>query len=131
MDTNLSLVVATRTLRSSLSTSNRRLQFETLEDRRLLAVVLYRINAGGGEIADSPAWSSDSNASPSAYSNLDEGGNSSAFSTAATIDMTTPSIPSGTPMALFQSERFDKPGGANLSRSFFIRSWSKGAVTSP
>jgi hypothetical protein len=89
-----------------------------LEDRRLLAVVLYRINAGGGEIADSPAWSSDSNASPSSYSNLDEGGNSNTFSTAATIDMTSPSIPSGTPMALFQSERFDKPGGANLLWDF-------------
>ena len=84
----------------------------------MLAVVLYRINAGGGEIADSPAWSSDSNASPSAYSNLDEGGNSSTSSTAATIDMTSPSIPAGAPMALFQSERFDKSGGANLLWDF-------------
>lgn len=117
MDTKLSLVVATRTAFSSLSKSNRRLQFEALEDRRLLAVV-YRINAGGGEIVDSPAWSADSNASPSTYSNLDEGGNSSAFSTAAAIDMTSPSIPAGAPMALFQSERFDKPGGANLLWDF-------------
>lgn len=83
----------------------------------MLAVV-YRVNAGGAEIADVTAWSADSNASPSLYSNLDEGGNSSAFSTSATIDLTSPSIPAGAPMALFQSERFDKPGGANLLWDF-------------
>ncbi len=97
--------------------SRRSLRFETLEDRRLLAVV-YRINAGGTELSGTPLWEADSTASPSIYSNFDEGGNSAISTTAATINMSHASIPAGTPMALFQTERFDKPAGANLLWDF-------------
>ena len=40
------------------------------------------------------------------------------FTTTATIDMSDPSIPAGTPMALFQTERYDKPAGTNLIWDF-------------
>ncbi|HEX6962171.1 MAG TPA: malectin domain-containing carbohydrate-binding protein, partial [Lacipirellula sp.] len=95
----------------------RQLRFEPLEGRRLLAT-LYRINAGGPELVGSPVWQADTGAAPSSFSNAASGGNSAAFSTAAAIDMTDASLPAGTPMALFQSERFDKPTGENLLWDF-------------
>jgi hypothetical protein len=99
------------------SISGRRLLLEPLEDRRLLAV-LFRVNAGGPELAGAPAWTSDALAAPSIYNNAASGGNSGANSTAATINMTHSSLPPGTPMALFQSQRFDKPSGANMLWDF-------------
>ena len=60
----------------------------------------YRINAGGAGVAGSPAWSADTAAVPSPYSNTSAGGNSATGTTAATIDMTHPSIPAGTPMSI-------------------------------
>ncbi|HEX6961660.1 MAG TPA: sulfatase-like hydrolase/transferase [Lacipirellula sp.] len=82
--------------------------------------VLYRVNAGGPQIAGSPAWTADTAASPSPYNNADSGGNSGTSLTTAAINMTHPSIPPGTPMAVFQSERFDKPSGANLLWDFAV-----------
>ncbi len=94
----------------------RRLQLEPLEDRRLLAVV-YRINAGGAQLAGTPVWSADTAAAPSTYSNAATG-NSATSSTTSTVDISDPSIPANTPMAVFQSERFDKPSGTNLIWDF-------------
>jgi hypothetical protein len=97
--------------------SSRQLRFEPLEGRQLLAT-LYRIDAGGPELAGSPPWSADTLAAPSAFSNATTGGNSATFSTSTAIDMSHPSLPAGTPMALFQTERYDKPTGANLLWDF-------------
>lgn len=95
----------------------RQLHVEHLEDRRLLTV-FYRVDAGGPQLAGTPVWSADTAAAPSSYSNATTGGNSAVFSTTASIDMSSPSIPAGTPMALFQTERYDKPAGTNLIWDF-------------
>jgi glucose/arabinose dehydrogenase len=98
-------------------TSGRRLRVEQLEDRRLLTV-LYRVDAGGAQLAGTPVWSADTAAAPSSFSNASTGGNSGTNTTTATINMSDPSIPAGTPMALFQTERFDKAGSPNLLWDF-------------
>src|SRR6476620_9319409 len=102
---------------STRRTYRRQLQVEHLEDRRLLTV-FYRIDAGGPQLAGTPVWSADTAAAPSSFSNASTTGNSAIFTTTAAIDMSDPSIPSGTPMALFQTERYDKPAGTNLIWDF-------------
>src|SRR6476661_8211997 len=105
----------TKWLRGSISTRRsfgRRLRVEHLEDRRLLTV-FYRIDAGGPQLAGTPVWAADTAAAPSNLSNATTTGNSGTFTTTATIDMSDPSIPAGTPTELFQTERFDKPAGTN------------------
>jgi hypothetical protein len=111
------------------------LRFEPLEGRQLLAT-LFRINAGGPELAGSPVWQADTTAAPSPYSNATSGGNSAIATTAATINVTHASLPAGTPMALFQTERFDKATGPELLwdfpvspgqyevRLYFAETWS-------
>ena len=66
--------------------------------------VVYRVNAGGSQLQGTPAWSADTQASPSPYVNTVDIGNLT-FSTTQTIDMSDPSIPSDASMALFQTER--------------------------
>src|SRR6476620_6541408 len=102
---------------STRRTYRRQLQVEHLEDRRLLTV-FYRIDAGGPQLAGTPVWSADTAAAPSSFSNASTTGNSAIFTTTAAIDMSDASIPAGTPMALFQTERFDKPAGTNLIWDF-------------
>ena len=67
--------------------------------------VQYRVNVGGPAMASgtagAPSWSADTAGEPSPY--LISGG--TITSTTATIDMTHPSLPAGTPMALFQAAR--------------------------
>ena len=100
------------------SMRNRYLRVETLESRLLLAGnPLFRINAGGPQLAGDPVWEADTTASPSPYSNVLTG-NSAVGATSQTIDISHSSIPAGTPMALFQTERFDKPGPPNLFWDF-------------
>lgn len=65
--------------------------------------VVYRVNAGGGQLSGTPAWQADTSAAPAPYHN----GGSLTYATASTINMSHPSIPAGTPSALFQTERFD------------------------
>ncbi len=60
-----------------------------------------KINAGGPGIA---GWSADSASSPSDY--LSAGQPAEVSSTTAAIDMTDPSVPAGTPQAVFQTERW-------------------------
>ncbi|MDZ7728369.1 MAG: malectin domain-containing carbohydrate-binding protein [Dehalococcoidia bacterium] len=74
---------------------------------------VYRVNAGGSEISGTPAWSADSSGSPSPYVNT---GNT--YSASTTIDMTDPSVPAGTPVELFQSERYDPSDGAEMQWDF-------------
>src|SRR5215203_5976641 len=102
---------------STRRSRRRQLHVERLEDRRLLAV-LYRVDAGGPQLAGTPVWSADTATAPSSYSNASTTGNSATFTTTATINMSDPSIPAGTPMALFQTERYDKATGENLVWNF-------------
>ncbi|HYO25408.1 MAG TPA: malectin domain-containing carbohydrate-binding protein [Lacipirellulaceae bacterium] len=121
--------------RKSYFTSGRRLSMESLEQRDLLAV-LFRVNAGGPALAGAPGWAADTTASPSTLSNAASGGNSTTRSSTAAVNMTHASLPAGTPSALFQTERFDKPGGAEMLwdfpvspgqyevRLYFAETWS-------
>src|SRR3954453_8154023 len=131
----------TRDTRLSRHLGHRLLRLETLESRRLLAGnVLFRIDAGGADLAGTPSWSHDTTAAPSPYSNA-AAGNTGTSTTTQTINMTNPSLPAGTPMALFQSERFDKPGLPNMEwnfpvaagnyevRLYFAETWSGAFAT--
>ncbi|MFC5368856.1 malectin domain-containing carbohydrate-binding protein [Salinirubrum litoreum] len=71
--------------------------------------VVYRVNAGGQEVAatdDGPAWSADTEASPSQYVNADGDNGLSTYSTTDTVTLDS-SVPSSTPASVFQTERFD------------------------
>ncbi len=81
-------------------------------------VVLYRVNAGGPLVnADGGAWEKDTNASPSGYVNASESGNQTATTTHG-IDIQSPTIPEGTPEAIFQSERWDPSADEEMRWSF-------------
>lgn len=82
-------------------------------------VVLYRVNAGGPALPApaGPPWAADSAAVPSPNSNVATSGNAVA-STMTPVDMTHPSVPAGTPAAVFQDERSDKPATPNLAYAF-------------
>lgn len=60
----------------------------------------HRINAGGEAIGAPASWSPDTGVGPPG---------SATFGTAASIDTSDPSLPAGTPAAMFRSHRFD-PG---------------------
>jgi Malectin domain/Kelch motif/Abnormal spindle-like microcephaly-assoc'd, ASPM-SPD-2-Hydin len=79
--------------------------------------VLYRVDSGGPGVATSPAWEADTTSQPSPYVNAAATGNTT-FSTSSEIDMTDPSVPPGTPMAVFQTERWDESGGSEMSWDF-------------
>jgi PKD repeat protein len=77
--------------------------------------VVYRVNAGGQEVAASdagPAWGADSGGSPSQYMVTGEETYSDDFD--ITYDS---SVPAGTPEALFESERYD---GDTLAYEFGV-----------
>ncbi len=79
-----------------------------------------RVDAGGPILPASdsgPDWSLDTYDNPSPYVNAAATGNA-LYSTGATIDLTDPSVPAGTPMSLFQTERWDVPGGSELTWNF-------------
>lgn len=114
-----------RSLRRRLRKTTRRVgqrrlnstKFERLEDRVLLAATPYRVNAGGGFLPGTPGWTADLESSPSQYVNASSSGNLS-FANSAAIDMSDPSIPIGTPAALFQTERWDPSSGAEMQWDF-------------
>src|SRR5215217_5941864 len=87
------------------------------------SAVIYRVNTGGPQLQGTPAWSADTQGSPSAYVNAAETGNTTA-STTHTIDMSDPSIPSGTPTALFQTERWDAPSAPEMQWHFPVTAGS-------
>ena len=68
---------------------------------------IYRVNVGGPTLTD-PAgildWESDNDPAPSAYYVI---GGQNYFGTINPIDITDPTIRTGTPMELFQAERWD------------------------
>ncbi|MFV2066909.1 MAG: malectin domain-containing carbohydrate-binding protein, partial [Pirellulales bacterium] len=81
------------------------------------ASVLYRVNVGGPALATVPPWQADTGANPSSYLASNPSA-SEFFSTGAAIDTSSPTIPAGTPAALFQTERWDPKGGANMQWGF-------------
>ncbi|WP_262285106.1 malectin [Micromonospora sp. MA102] len=79
------------------------------------ADVLYRVNAGGDQLAapSGPAWATDSLTVPSAYHNA--GSTVTTYTTNATLDAT---VPAGTPVALFNSERWDQSTTPDMQWDF-------------
>lgn len=73
---------------------------------------LDRVNAGGP--AQSGGWLADTSASPSIWSNALLTTTVVSGTTSA-INMSDPSIPAGTPAALFQSMRYDVSGGQDMT----------------
>src|SRR4051812_19329565 len=91
---------------------------ERLEGRTLMAgAVLYRINAGGPSLSGNPSWAADTSSAPSGYSNA-SAARSDTSSTSSAVDVTDPSIPAGTPPALFQADRWDRITGEEMQWSF-------------
>ena len=83
--------------------------------------VIYRINAGGNALtATDPDWEQDTTSSPSQYVN--SGATNFTESTGDTIDISHPSIPTGTPMQLFQTGRWDKKSGGSMNWTFPVAS---------
>jgi hypothetical protein len=76
-----------------------------------------RVNAGGSVVTGTPTWSADTTSSPSPYVNAAATGNLT-FGISTSVNVTHPSLPSGTPATLFQSERFDPAGGAQMQWNF-------------
>ncbi|PPA58678.1 malectin domain-containing carbohydrate-binding protein [Micromonospora chalcea] len=78
--------------------------------------VLYRVNAGGWSIAATdggPDWAADTSSSPSPYHNT--GSSVSSYTTAASLDS---AVPAGTPVELYNHERYDPSGGAEMTWQF-------------
>ncbi len=86
--------------------------------------ILYRVNAGGPAIAASdggPVWSEDTEASPSPWVNANAAGNTT-YITPADVDISNSTVPAGTPMPLFQTERFDPPSSPEMKWTFPVPS---------
>jgi PKD repeat protein len=79
--------------------------------------VLYRVDAGGPVITSTPNWTADTSSAPSSFSNATAAG-SNTSTTTNVVSLTNPSVPAGTPMSLFQSERFDTTKGADMIWTF-------------
>ena len=82
------------------------------------------VNAGGDAIPNDPfvddgyfrSWKSDASVSIPTHARHNLVANTS--SSAATIDVSDPSVPTGTPLELFQSERWDPANGAEMQWNF-------------
>jgi hypothetical protein len=64
----------------------------------------YRVDAGGPKVAGTPPWSADTSTSPSPLVTA-SGGAGKRLATTTAIVMRNPSLPAGTPVALFRSAR--------------------------
>ena len=80
-------------------------------------LVLYRINAGGTTLAGSRGlnWGADTKSQPSIFVNSAEAND--LFTTTTPITLST-SVPSETPLALFQSERYDNSSAPEMQWNF-------------
>jgi hypothetical protein len=81
------------------------------------AEVIYRVNAGGAAVFGSPAWAGDTSTAPAAYSNAG-GAFSMTWSSSTAVDIASPTIPAGTPASVFQTHRFDRLWGQEMSWDF-------------
>lgn len=79
--------------------------------------VVYRVNAGGGSVAATPNWSADTATQPSPYVNAGTIGNN-VYTTPSAVGSNHPSIPAGTPSAVFSSERWNPAASAPMQWSF-------------
>ncbi|MGR9088778.1 MAG: malectin domain-containing carbohydrate-binding protein, partial [Gammaproteobacteria bacterium] len=80
--------------------------------------VLYRVNAGGSALTNTPNWSVDTKASPSPYVNAAATGNKTS-STSSSINLSDPSLSGiAPPITLFQTERYD-PSASPEMQWFF------------
>ncbi len=86
---------------------------------------VYRVNVGGALIEaqdDGPDWSADTFASPSSYlTGISPGWSLFRATNPAAhgpLEFPAPGVPSGTPEALFQTERFDRAGGPEMAWEF-------------
>ena len=87
-----------------------------------LGEALYRVNTGGPLLAaadgSQPAWGRDQGNAANKSPHLVEGGNKNKrTSDAITLDA---SVPASAPMALFQTERWDPPKGAEMRWAFSV-----------
>jgi hypothetical protein len=73
--------------------------------------VIDRVNAGGA--AQSGGWLTDTAASPSAWAN-GAAAQLAVGSTTTAVNVSDPSVPAGTPAALFQTMRYDQVGGEDM-----------------
>jgi hypothetical protein len=90
------------TLKNAGATNSMQIgELEFLGQPITLPQVVHRINAGGEAYAGDPAWSQDSPGNPSTFHD-----GALRFSTGTPIDVSHPSVPTGTPMELFQTERY-------------------------
>ena len=79
--------------------------------------VIYRVNAGGPKQTGTPEWGADTQLNLPPYVNTVATGNRLA-GTSATIDMSDPSIPAGTPEAVFKRERWDPSEALEMAWAF-------------
>ncbi|REK22600.1 MAG: choice-of-anchor D domain-containing protein [Planctomycetota bacterium] len=80
---------------------------------------LYQINTGGPAVG-TPSWDSDTDASPSPFSNF-AAAPTQTFADATPIDVSHPSIPAGTPAEIFSTERYDPFGGEEMQWDFPVQ----------
>ena len=87
--------------------------------------VLYRVNAGGPQVAAAdaslPDWEADTDAAPSQY-RVAGGGNTfaadNADAHAGAINMTSPTLTPGAPVDIFEIERWDPPAAPEMAWQF-------------
>ena len=77
----------------------------------VVPTVIDRVNAGGDALAG--GWLADLKATPSTWVN-NSTAKTSTGSTTSAINVTDPSIPAGTPAALFTTNRFDNAAGIDM-----------------
>jgi hypothetical protein len=77
----------------------------------VVPTVIDRVDAGGDTLAG--GWLPDLKATPSAWVN-NSAAKTSTGSTTSAINVTDPSIPAGTPAALFTTNRFDNAAGTDM-----------------
>ena len=81
--------------------------------------IAARVNSGGNQVGTGPVasrWAADTAAQP--YAGVLNPANSNTYATTSTINMTDPSVPAGTPQAVFQNERWDPAGGTPMTYQF-------------
>lgn len=79
-------------------------------------IVIHRVNTGGPRVPASPSWTEDSATAPSGFGNGAASGNAVA-SWDMPVDLSHPSVPPGTPVEIFRSERHDPPAAPDLAYS--------------